>query len=253
MATDPGPETGPFELDGDHVGVLLLHGFTGTPLEMRALGDALAARGRTVFAPRLPGHGTTVENLGEVAYEEWIEAGLDGFDRLASRCDEVIVCGLSMGSLVGAKVCAQKPASGLVAMAPALGLQGPPIWLAGLLKPFIKSIAAMPERAGTYATEGLAPQWSYDRFPLAGVHELAKLRREAERVLPEVTCPLLVLLGRHDQAVTEAGARKYLSLVDTGDKELIWLENSGHVVPVDGERELVFARVAEFIDAHSAG
>lgn len=236
-----------FEFPGNKVGVLLLHGFSGTPLEMRPLGEALGMHGRSVLAPRLPGHGTTPEELAGVPWERWVEAGLAGFDRLRSTCDEVFICGLSMGSLVAAHVCAQKPASGLIAMAPALGVRKP-IWLAGLVK-FVWPRFA--NTSDTHHEEGNAPIWHYDSLPTAAVHELHKLVGATRKALPEVTCPLLVLQGRHDKTVTEAGAREYLSLVDTGDKELAWLEDTGHGVPFETERVAVARQVNTFVDRHA--
>jgi carboxylesterase len=239
-----------FELHGDHVGVLLLHGFSGAPVEMRPLGEALARHGRSVLAPRMPGHGTQHQDLAGVPWEQWVEAGIEGFDRLRSTCDEVFVCGFSMGSLVGAHVCAEKPASGLVALAPALRSKAP-LWAAGLAR-FVKpTVKNSPPEKRTHLPEGNAPIWCYDELPTSAVHELHKLMKRTPKVLPQVTCPLLVVHGRHDPVLVEEGARQYLALVDNGDKDLVWLENTGHGVPVETEREAVFQRVNQFIDRHS--
>jgi len=238
-----------FEFPGNHVGVLLLHGFSGTPLEMRPLGEALGMHGRSVLAPRLPGHGTQIEDFAKVPWEQWVEAGMEGFDRLRSTCDEVFVCGLSMGALIAAHVCAEKPASGLIAMAPALSVKQP-LWLTGLVK-FVWP--RFPNTPDTRHEEGNAPVWCYDNLPTSAVHELHKLMRATRQVLPQVTSPLLVLHGRHDHTVKEAGVRDYLALVDTGDKELVWLEDTGHGVPFETEREAVFKQCSAFVDKHTPG
>lgn len=240
-----------FELLGDKVGVLLLHGFSGAPVEMRPLGEALARHGRSVLAPRLPGHGTVPEDLVGVPWQRWVEAGLESFDRLRSTCDEVFVCGLSLGSLVAAHVCAEKPASGLIAMAPALGTRTPPLWLAGIARLFKPRIANTSPDKRTHRPDGNAPIWCYDQVPTSAVYEVHKIMKASPAALAQVTCPLLVLQGRHDAVVTEAGAWEYLALADTGDKDLVWLEDTGHVVPVEGERERVFTLVNAFVDKHS--
>jgi len=89
-----------FAIDGGPAGCLLLHGFTGTPSEMRPLGQRLAARGYTVCAPLLPGHGTRVDELARTTWEEWFSAALESWSELGKQASERVVAGLSMGALL---------------------------------------------------------------------------------------------------------------------------------------------------------
>ena len=79
------------------VGCLLIHGFTGTPFEMRGLGEWLAGEGYTVLGPRLTHHGTTAADMNRSRWWDWYYSALDGWHLLNQICDEVVVVGLSMG------------------------------------------------------------------------------------------------------------------------------------------------------------
>ena len=88
----------PFLLPGGRHGVLLIHGFTGLPAELRLLGEYLNARGFTVLAIRLAGHGTTVEDLSRMEHEDWMDSVRDGYAILSGACDRISVVGHSMGA-----------------------------------------------------------------------------------------------------------------------------------------------------------
>src|SRR4051812_35729867 len=91
----PGAEA--WSAEGGPAGVLVLHGFTGNPASMRGLAEALAEAGFTVELPRLPGHGTKVEDMIPTGFHDWLEAAEAAYTDLAGRCDQVVVAGLSMG------------------------------------------------------------------------------------------------------------------------------------------------------------
>jgi carboxylesterase len=253
MVQPAGIDPDPFILDGDATGVLLLHGFTGAPVEMRPIGDALELAGRTVFAPLLPGHGTSESDLGTVSWETWYERASAAFEELQRRCDEVFVMGLSMGSLLSAKLAAEHAVAGVVAFAPALEPVAPvPLWMAGIAKHFKKRVRLPPSSEDLVNPDHAAPMWNYEGAPTSAVHELHKLIGAAERALPDVSAPLLILMGRHDKLVRAEGARRYLERAGSGSKDLIWFEGSGHGLTVDAEREAVAARAVEFVERYKS-
>jgi carboxylesterase len=243
-------DPGAFSFEGDDTGVLLIHGLTGAPPEMRPLGEALRARGHTVVAPLLPGHGTRVEELRGVPYTAWVDHAARALDELRGRTSRVVIGALSMGTLVAAHLAASGGVDALFVMAPALKVNMPaPIWTTAGLKR-VWHIANKPPSADTHLDDEV---WCYDQIPIAALHELWRLQRAAVKRLPEVRAPALVMGGRLDDAVPASAVERYFSLLGSDDKELVWWDKTGHVVPLDRERDAVFARVCAFLDHAASG
>ena len=117
----PGAEA--WSAPGGPVGVLVIHGFTGSPQSMRGLAEAHASAGFTVELPRLPGHGTTVEEMATTGWADWSEAVEAAYQDLAGRCEQVVAAGLSMGGTLAAWVGAQhQELAGLVLINAAVGM-----------------------------------------------------------------------------------------------------------------------------------
>lgn len=245
----PHLDPGPFHLDageGD-VGALLLHGFSGSPTEVRGLGEHLAGAGVTVSAPLLPGHGVDHHHLERSDRRAWRDAARDALDALQARCRRVVVVGQSMGGLLALELAANGGVAGVVALAPAL--QPARIaWLTLLPLPlrFIHKHEA--RRPDLVEQERVHDVWSTSHTPLRAVPEVLRLARETAAALPRVTTPLLVVQGARDRTVRPASARSVLNGVASVDKELVWLAGSGHIVAVDAERHTVWTRVAAFVD-----
>lgn len=256
MARQPHLDPGPFYLPGGPLGVLLLHGFTGAPTEMRLLADDLHRRGMTVSAPLLPGHGTTVEELNHSRWRDWTGCAQQALAELRSRCSPVFVGGLSMGSLLTLHLAAQHPdLAGAMLYAPALKIADRRLPLTHVMKYFIKSV---PKGADYYKdfTSPTAVQhiWSYEANPVAAGAQLDSLRRTVERLLPQITCPLLVVHSTLDPSIHLDSARAIIDGVSTpaADKHLLTLHNSGHNLLVDSEWEFVAEQTATFIYAVTA-
>jgi carboxylesterase len=239
-----------FFLEGGPVGVLLIHGFTGSPPEMRPVGDYLHQRGYTISAPRLPGHGTTVDDMNRRQWTEWTECAEDALIDLRTRCEQVFAGGLSMGSVLTLHLAAHYPKlSGAIVYSPATWVADKLIYLTPILKYLIPK---MPQSGESDLTDPKADLrlWSYDENPVRAAHELLKLIRRVRRALPQITCPLLVMHGTLDQAIHPDSARRTYERVGSADKELVTLRNSGHCITVDSEWELVAQKTYMFIQAH---
>lgn len=245
-----------FELPGGPLGVLLIHGFTGAPPEMRLLGEYLHARGMTVSAPLLPGHGTSVEEMNRCRWQEWTGCVEQALAELRSRCSRVFVGGLSMGGLLALYLAAQHPdLPGAMAYAPALKIADWRLPMSHLLKYLIRSI---PKGESYYQdfTDPNAVQhiWSYDANPLAAGAQLDSLRRATQRMLPQIVCPLFIVHSTLDPAVRLDSAQAICDGVSTppDDVTVLTLHNSGHNLLVDSEWEFVAEQTARFIYAHLA-
>lgn len=256
MARRPWVDPSPFAFDGGPVGVLLIHGFTGAPAEMRLLGEFLASHGYTVLAPLLPGHGTEPADLNRVRWQDWTAAAAAAYADLARRTDQVFVGGLSMGGLLalylGATTRPDK-LRGLLLFAPGLLVMDrrlPLSIVARYVRPLLPHDDAAPSDLADPEAE--MRLWHYEAYPVGGASQLWLLQRAVRRQLGRVTAPILLMQGRRDASVRPDSPQVILAKVGSTDKEMVWLENSGHVLLVDAEREHVFATCLAWIQAHTA-
>jgi len=254
QAVDPEP----FDLTGDPAGegggadagraaALCLHGLSGTPYEVRPLGEALAARGIRAVGPLLPGHGETPEALRGVPYTAWTEAVGAVWRRLRAEHERVHVVGLSLGGLLGLWLASrERHADGLVVVGTPLRLRSPAVRLVPAAKRFVHFV---PKRTGSDIRDpaARARHPSLPLMPLASVHELMRLQARVRSALPRVRAPILVAHGRLDATAHPEDARAIAAGVASPERQLLWLERSGHVVPVDRDGPRLAAAVAEFL------
>jgi len=251
MARQPDLEPAAFFLRSGPTGMLLIHGFTGSPPEMRPVGEYLHARGLTVSAPLLPGHGTSVEDMNRCQWIDWTDHAEEALLDLQAQCQDVFVAGLSMGSLITIHLAACHDLQGAILYSPAVKVAEPLIHLAPLLKHLIPQRAKSDE--SDYADPAAEQRtWSYEDYPSHAAHELLKLMRRARRMLPDVTCPLLIVHSTGDQAIAPDSARYAYAHAGSRDKEIMTLEESGHVITVDREWTAVSERTYAFIQSHSS-
>ena len=237
----------PFLLKGDSRGVLLVHGFTGSPGEMRLLGESLARLGYTVLAVRLPGHGTVVQDMEPTIWRHWYGAAVDGWHILGGLCNEISVVGLSMGGLLSLKLAAEYPVHRLVALSTPIYLANRQVPLLPLYRLFRRFV---PKKQRGYDVE---PHYiaGYDQTPLSSLSSLLELIDSVKTDLPRVHCPTLLVQSRREHTVRPESATYLHEKLGASEKELFWLEKSGHVVTLDIERESVFNRVSEFLARNS--
>src|SRR4051812_17466983 len=163
----------PFRHDRGAVGVLLCHGFTGSPQSLQPWGDALAAAGVSVLCPRLPGHGTRWQELNLTGWQDWYAEVVHAFDELAGRCDQVFVMGLSMGGTLALRLAERRPAdvAGLVLVNPSVMSLNKAFNALPVLKwvvPSLKGIGSDIKKEGV-------TELAYDRTPLRATHSLSQL------------------------------------------------------------------------------
>ncbi len=246
-------DTGPFLLQGEgKVACLLIHGFAGTPAEVRPLGECLVGLGMTAYAPVLPGHASTSEALLRHTRHEWARTVEDAWLWLKETHETVIVCGLSMGALITCRLAQKHRLDGIVLMAPALVARDKRLRFAGALS-FLADF--VPEvrvpRGGLVDPRAWKQMWHYERRSLRALSQLYKLQFDARRALPTIQAPALIFHGLRDMTVPERSATEVFERLGTGKKQLIWLENSGHCLSADGEVGLVADHIAAFIASNS--
>jgi len=248
MAIMEGAE--PFLLPGDDRGILLIHGFTGSPAEVRLLGDFLHKQGYTVIAPRLCGHGTRVEDLSKIKWHQWYSGVEDAYHLLKGICHTVTVIGLSMGGLLAFALAAEYHVDTLISLSTPIYIVDKRIGMLPLYRIFREYI---PKKRRKYT--GISPLYTvgYNATPLSSLSSLLELIGHVEGLLPTIHLKILIIQGHHDHTVQARSAQYIYDQVGSLDKEIIWLKKSGHIVTLDIERETVFRQIAKFLDGSNKG
>ncbi|AKF83944.1 alpha/beta hydrolase [Myxococcus fulvus 124B02] len=246
-------KTGPFDLGQGPEACLLLHGFTGSPWDVRPLGEALAARGMRVVAPLLPGHGTTPQALLRVTWRDWREAALEALDDLRGH-SSVYVAGLSMGALLALGLAAERPEAvrALALAAPAIRFRGPRMMLIRQLSrtPLLEWARPWVEKTGTDISDpaALAEAPVLSAFPVARLRDLVTLQDEAARRVEQVRCPVLVAVAEQDHVVDPEGGRWLARrLTASPCVRVVSLRRGFHVIPRDTDGRLFAREVADFL------
>jgi carboxylesterase len=252
-APDHSPFSNPFTGSGPRTGVVVSHGFTGSPHGVRAWAQSLADAGYAVRMPLLPGHGTSWQELARTRWQDW-HAGLDAaYRELAGECDYVVVAGLSMGGALALRLAATRPVAGAVLVNPGLVIDDPRAPLAGILRFVLKSTPAI---ANDILKEGV-DEGAYPRTPVAAAHELNKMFKDTVRLLPRITAPVRVYRSTVDHVVSDASMAALRRGLTNAPLEVIPLENSYHVATMDNDAPRIFSGTAEFVrsvvEAHRPG
>jgi carboxylesterase len=255
----PTVDTGEFFFPGAGVSALLIHGLSGTPFEMRYLGERLAAAGVRVCGVRLAGHAGAPEDLGAATNTQWYECVVEGFERLHRQGDPVAVVGLSMGAVLAARLAADQgeAVAGTVMLSPAFFL---PLWVRGPLKalaafgPLADRIYLRGKGSDIHdaAARDLHPSASL--MPLSAVIELLKLSAAVRPRLNRVMQPTLVIHSRRDHTCPmRRNVDFVLNHLGSAQKRAVILEESFHVITVDSEKERVASEVTDFVGALRRG
>ncbi|MER5766767.1 alpha/beta hydrolase [Streptomyces sp. NPDC001985] len=243
MPVLPGAE--PFRHEGGEVGVLLCHGFTGSPQSLRPWADYLAERGLTVSLPLLPGHGTRWQDLRITGWQDWYAEVDRELRELSARCSQVFVLGLSMGGALTLRLAARHgdAVRGIVVVNPANKVHGITAAALPVLRHFVRSTAGV---ADDIAKPG-AHEVGYDRVPLHAANSLRDFLRVVDRELPRVTQPMLLLHSPRDHVVPPVDSARILGRVSSTDVREVLLEHSYHVATLDLDAERIFEESHAFI------
>jgi carboxylesterase len=239
----PGAE--PWSHAGTDAGVLLLHGFTGNPNSMRGLGAALAQAGFRVEVPRLPGHGTTVDDMQTTGWDDWLTEADAAYQRLARRGDPVVVGGQSMGGSLALAIAVLHPdVGGLVCVNPLT--QPQPDEILDMVRGMIDEGQTTLPGIGSDVADPEAIETAYDGVPLAPLVSMMVAVGRLQDELVRITCPLLLLTSPQDHVV-EPAQSDFLAAAVAGPVERVSLERSYHVATLDFDKDLIAERTVEFV------
>jgi len=232
-------------------GALLLHGFTATPECLESLAKPLRKNDFDVATPLLAGHGSTVQELANVTWQEWYAGVKTAYEELHKKNDSVMVAGLSLGGLLSLMLASEFPVQRLALLAT-------PIFLSGILSRFVLPLIDhtplkyiyryQPKYAGPAINdpEMRAKFKSYSKMPIRSVQEIIKLQKELVPRLSKITVPTLILHSPHDTTAPYENMAYIKEHLGAKKIETVILEKSNHVLTMDYERDLVAAKVLEF-------
>jgi carboxylesterase len=243
MPLFPGAE--PYAADGGSTGVLLLHGFTGSPKSMKPWGERMAAEGHTVRVPRLPGHGTRWQDMNLTRWEDWYAEADRAFLELQKSCERVFVFGLSMGGSLTLRLAEQHGDAirGIVLVNPAVHSERPDRFLLPVLQ---LVVPAFPGISNDIKQPG-QDEGAYDKIPLKAAHSLTALWKLTKEDLPKVRNPLLLFRSEVDHVVEASNSRYILDHVSSSDKTEVVLKDSFHVATLDNDAETIVAGSIDFV------
>lgn len=252
MSTSPAPQTEPLTVaarpeltGGRRIGVLLSHGFTGSPVSMRPWGEHLGALGYGVAVPRLPGHATTWQDLNKHRFADWYGEVAATFDALRAEHDAVVVGGLSMGGALVLRLAADRgeEIAGVMVVNPAVGTKRLDVKLLPVLKHLVPSFPAI---ANDIKKPGVDEN-GYTRTPLKAIHSFIGSWPSLIADLPKVSAPLLYFRSPEDHVVDGTSEPIILDGISSTDVTRVELPESYHVATLDNDAPTIFEESAAFV------
>jgi carboxylesterase len=244
--------TKPFFIPGStQYGVLLIHGFTGTPAIWRDLASKLSKLGVSLSCPLLPGHGHQSSDLLTVHWEDWYQCVENAYLELNKRCSHVIVIGHSLGGALALMLASKHPSI------QKLFLIAPAVYPTLLFRFFIESglasflkmlgISYLPPISGNLKKRD-AWEFSYPRTAINALLEIYACMQATQRILPQVKNATMIFQSRHDLLVPSNRTLEIVEQLSSGQKEVIWLDNSYHVILLDNDADNLTGKIiASFI------
>ncbi len=248
------PNAEPFYFPGNRVGCLLIHGFTGTPYEMRELGLRLAAQGYTVLGPALAGHATSLADMLPTRWGDWYASVTAAYDQLRADCDAIFPIGLSLGGALALHLAAHRPVNGVVAVSAPFTIPNPLIpffRFFPFLSALIPTVKKNPREDDTLDPSIRTKHPEYSSNPTRCAASLIfdflpHLRDD----LRDVHAPALLIQSRGDRAIPANSMDEFYARLGSHDKERVWLERSGHLALEDYSKVEAFSQIQHFVQTH---
>lgn len=248
--------------------VILFHGMTGSPFELKKYGQFLFSKGYDVYAESLPGHGERVSEIYTVTYQDWLNHAYSRFEDLNSKYENVFVSGLCLGAVLALAVAEKysNEVKGIVPLSTTLFLDGwrlpwysflMPIALSTILRFYYNYPECEPHGIKNKKVRGIVKKLlqkgdvGMNDFPMTAIYELLKLSKFVRKSLNKIVCPTLLIHSKEDDLTSVKSANVVYNKISSDERELIILNNSYHMVLYDNEKEFVYEKVLGFLNEHS--
>lgn len=234
---------------------LLIHGLTSSTQEVEEIANFLSKKNFTVIAPLLKGHNTSVQDLNRTNWHQWFDSVANSYDKIKNS-EKIFVIGISIGATLALHLARQKRASALVLLAPAIFYKDKKVKLAPYLKYFIKIKTKnykkyFPWRKvayyDIYSDKAIKERIAYTQVGLNALSSALSLIKNVKKEIKKIKCPTLIIHSKKDHTILPNSASYIHNNISSKSKKILWLENSGHVITVDNEKEKVFQLVYDFI------
>ncbi|MFC1564308.1 alpha/beta hydrolase [candidate division KSB1 bacterium] len=234
----------PFTFEGGDECFFLIHGYTGTPSEMKPLGEFLADKGYTVTCPLLPGHGTSRYDLAERKWTEWYEFTENEWLKLREKYNKVYVAGLSLGGTLALNIAVNYNVDAVITMASGTRLGD---WRLPLLPYLKKLLKHVKKTRNSYARGPGRKRFAYEYNPTSSTEELLNFYKHLEQNLSKVKSPLLLIHSEDDIIMPYSNTLIFMSNVSSEKKELITLEKAGHIITLSDDQDKIHTGILKFI------
>jgi len=234
---------------GGDVGVLIIHGFTGSPLEMQPAVDFLKSTGYTTYQVRLAGHGSTPENLNLTTYEDWYTSARYGYFILKRNCKKVFVMGESMGGLVALSVAGLNDVDGAILLAPCIKMRSRMTNISPFLSRFIKMLPKF--EAGDWSKD--LKDIYYDKWPVVGIYQLLMYTRYAEANMDKFTFPMIGFQFKNDMVVSGKATKEFFEKAPSEDKTYVEFPDKkmhNHILVSEKNvyRDEMFTKIGDWLE-----
>ena len=234
-----------------NVGCVLCHGYTGTPNEMLVLGEILAKNNISSIGPKLPGHGTNIDDLKKTQFEDWYNEYKKAYNTLAEFCDEIFICGLSLGGALTLKYASEHKVKGIITLNTPAKFKFLEKLLLTFLGPFFPKLAikkSKEELKNQYRSGIIA----YESYPVKPANSLRKLIKNNRRALNKISDPILIIQGLQDEKWIIDSSKIIFENVSSKDKQIKMLEQSPHCLTHGPEKDRVGKILVQFIKEKSS-
>lgn len=236
-------------IDSSEKGVLLLHGFTGTPAEMKYLGERIYQSGYSLYIPRYPGHGTSLEEMVLTASRDWYISAREALIELMHYCREVYLVGMSMGGILSILLAREFPIKRIALLSVPSSIKEKSIYITPIVGLFKKVLWRMDPTKGVSCEEARSYHVCYNMgIPIRQSWQLLRLIKRAMRNLPDVHSDALLIQSKDDSIIPRRSIDFIYTRIGSKVKERVLLEKSDHTITVDYEKDIVADSIIEFFD-----
>lgn len=227
-------------------GILLLHGFTGTTMEMKPAAEFFRGSGFAISAPLLAGHGSSPEQLRKTTWKDWLYSAEEGYHQLVDAgCHTVYAVGLSMGGILALKLARQYEFRAIATLSSPIFVRDTRIKHARWAKWIVPYVPGSREKKAPHIEKHILP---YSRTPLASVHSLQQLIETVKQDLPQIKTPIFICQSGQDETVNPASADYIYNQIGSNYKKIIYYPQSSHIITLDHDRHQLFMDIATYFE-----